>query len=394
MLNTSKNCSAASTLARPLTISFIISLIIPLMQPLPVFAGPGHDHGDEAPAAATGDAPKRQATGEVFLPKPAQRQLSIRTEEVSVQSLSKVIELNGKVALDPQTGGMVQTTMGGHFVPVDAGVPQLGQKVQKGQVLGYVHKHQSPLEQSAQQAQVAQLKSQLTLAERRFERIQKLADTVPKKELDSAQAEVQSLRAQVSALAEGITSREALRSPSTGLIASSAAISGKVFAEGDVIFEVTNPKVVRVEARWFEPGAVPQFSSAIIQTGSSTVRLKYLGASSSVKDQSLTLAFEARDVPNVSLPTGQLLKVYGELAQKVDGIAIPSEAVVKNASNQAIVWVKKAPEIFEPKVVLTEPLSGTQVLVRTGLIGSSGPSGPESSQRVVIQGATLINQVR
>jgi cobalt-zinc-cadmium efflux system membrane fusion protein len=78
----------------------------------------------------------------------------------------------------------------------------------------------------------------------------------------------------------------------------------------------------------------------------------------------------------------------------VDGIAIPSEAVVKNASNQAIVWVKKAPEIFEPKVVLTEPLSGTQVLVRTGLIGSSGPSGPESSQRVVIQGATLINQVR
>lgn len=391
MLNKLNARLAASILKGSLTISVIISLSIPLLQPLTVLAGPGHDHGDEAPAAATGDAPKRQATGEVFLPKPAQRQLSIRTEKVSVQSLAKVIELNGKVALDPQTGGMVQTTMGGHFVSVDAGVPQLGQRVQKGQVLGYVHKHQSPLERSAQQAQVAQLKSQLTLAERRFERIQKLADTLPKKELDSAQAEVQSLRAQVSALSEGITSREALKAPSTGLIASSAAISGKVFAEGDVVFEVVNPKVVRVEASWFEPGAVPQFSSAIIQTGSSTVRLKYLGASSSVKDQSLTLAFEARDVPNVSLPTGQLLKVYAELAQKVDGIAIPSASVVKNSSNQTTVWVKREPEIFEPKPVLIEPLNGTQVLIRSGLSGLAGLTGNE---RVVVQGATLINQVR
>ncbi|MDH4394794.1 MAG: efflux RND transporter periplasmic adaptor subunit [Limnobacter sp.] len=381
MLNPTKNHSAASMLERPL----IISLVIMLLQPLPVWAGPGHDHGDDAPAAATGDAPKRQATGEVFLPKPAQRQLSIRTEEVNIQPLAKVLELNGKVALDPQTGGMVQTTMGGHFVPVEAGVPQLGQKVQKGQVLGYVHKHQSPLEQSAQQAQVAQLKSQLTLAERRFERIQKLADTLPKKELDSAQSEVQSLRAQVSALSGGISSREALRSPSTGLIASSSAISGKVFAEGDMIFEVVNPKVVRVEASWFEPGAVPQFSSASIQAGNSTVRLKYLGASSSVKDQSLTLAFEARELSDASFPTGQLLKVYAEQAQKVDGIAIPSASVVKNSSNQTIVWVKKEPEVFEPKVVLTEPLSGAQVLVRTGLTGN---------ERVVTQGATLINQVR
>lgn len=84
MLNKLNARLAASILKGSLTISVIISLSIPLLQPLTVLAGPGHDHGDEAPAAATGDAPKRQATGEVFLPKPAQRQLSIRTEEVSV----------------------------------------------------------------------------------------------------------------------------------------------------------------------------------------------------------------------------------------------------------------------------------------------------------------------
>lgn len=373
-----------------MTFKLISTLIFVVLNSTATWAGPGHDHGDEAPATVLGDGPKREASGAVFLPKPAQRQLGVRTQEVSLQTLAKVVELNGKVATDPQTGGIVQTTMGGRFMPMEEGIPQLGQTVKKGQILGYVHRHQSPLEQSAQKAQVVQLSSQLGLAERRFERIQKLADTLPKKELESARAEVQSLKDQISALSSGISSREALLAPTSGVVASSSAMSGKVFAEGDVIFEVMNPNVLRVEASWFEPGAVPGFSSASIQAGASgadpaVVKLKFLGASGSVKDQTLTLAFESRDVKNMILPQGQLLKVYGELAQKVEGISVPSASVVKNSSNQSIVWVKSAPEIFEPKVVLTEPLNGHQVMVRSGLSGS---------ERVVVQGASLINQVR
>jgi cobalt-zinc-cadmium efflux system membrane fusion protein len=39
---------------------------------------PGHDHGEEA-ASAGGNSPKRQPDGSVFLPKPSQRQLGVRT---------------------------------------------------------------------------------------------------------------------------------------------------------------------------------------------------------------------------------------------------------------------------------------------------------------------------
>ena len=77
--------------------------------------------------------------------------------------------------------------------------------------------------------------------------------------------------------------------------------------------------------------------------------------------------------------------MYAEQSGGVDAVAVPSAAVVKNASNQTIVWVKKEPEVFEPMVVLTEPLNGLEVLVRGGLSGG---------ERVVVQGATLINQVR
>ncbi len=364
-------------------------LFIVLMYATAVLAGPGHDHGDEIPSAVAGDGPKRQATGKVFLPKPAQRQLAIRTEKVKVQSLAKVIELNGKVVTDPQTGGMVQTTMGGQFMPAGKGVPELGQKVQKGQILGYIHRQQNALEKSAQQAQLAQLQSQLTLAERRLERIQKLIDTLPKKDIDSAQTEVYGLKAQISALSTGIHARETLRSPSNGVIASSAAISGKIFTEAETVFEVVNPKVLRVEAPWYEINEVPQFLSATVsgngKPGNAKVNLKYLGASGSVKEQSLTLVFETRALMGPQLPIGQLLKIYAELADKTDGIAIPSTSVVKNPSNQSIVWVKKEPEMFQPQVVLTEPLNGAQVLVRSGL---------SNNDLVVVQGAALVNQVR
>jgi membrane fusion protein, heavy metal efflux system len=360
-------------------------LLLSLSSPLPLMAGPGHDHGENSAAASNGDGPKRQATGEVFMPKPAQRQLALRTQVAEVRPLSTVIEMNGQVALDPQSGGVVQTNLGGHFVPLDTGLLSLGATVKKGQILGYVVPRQAPLERSSQQAQLAQLRSDLSLANQRVERLVQLTGSVPRKEIDAAQAQVQSLKAQVAALSSGVSSREELRSPSNGVVASTAAISGKVYAEGDVLFEVVNPKVVRVEATWFESGAVPEFSSASIRLGNKTLKLDYLGAASSLKNQSLTLVFEARNIEDFRVPTGQLLKVYGELSNKVDGISIPSSAVVKNPSNQTIVWVKKEPEIFEPKVVLTEPLNGVEVMVRSGLSGD---------ERVVVQGATLINQVR
>lgn len=56
----------------------------------PAWAGDGHDHGD-APPAANSNGPKRLPDGGVFLPKPAQRQIGVRTlpveEDRAVQGL-------------------------------------------------------------------------------------------------------------------------------------------------------------------------------------------------------------------------------------------------------------------------------------------------------------------
>jgi hypothetical protein len=60
-------------------------------------------------------------------------------------------------------------------------------------------------------------------------------------------------------------------------------------------------------------------------------------------------------------------------------------ALMKNPANQAIVWVKTAPERFEPRTVTTEPLDGTDVAVTSGL---------KAGDRVAVRAATLINQIR
>jgi hypothetical protein len=54
----------------------------------PTLAGPGHDHGD-APAAPSVNGPQRLPDGSVFLPKPAQRQLGVRTLPTEAAALPR-----------------------------------------------------------------------------------------------------------------------------------------------------------------------------------------------------------------------------------------------------------------------------------------------------------------
>ncbi len=70
---------------------------------LPAHSGEGHDHGD-AGASSNANGPQRQPDGSVFLPKPAQRQLGVRTLVAVAAELPRTVELSGKVLMDPQRG--------------------------------------------------------------------------------------------------------------------------------------------------------------------------------------------------------------------------------------------------------------------------------------------------
>ena len=108
----------------------VISAVL-LSATVPAWADAGHDHGDAAPAVS-GDGPKRLPDGSVFMPKPAQRQIGVRTLVVADAELPRSLELVGKVVMDPNAGGKVQALVAGRLEAGARGLPSVGQAVKKG----------------------------------------------------------------------------------------------------------------------------------------------------------------------------------------------------------------------------------------------------------------------
>lgn len=360
----------------------LISLVLAMSSA--TWAGEGHDHGDAAPVG-NANGPSRQPDGSVFLPKPAQRQLSVRTVLVNEAELAKGIELAGKVVMDPNAGGKVQATMAGRIEAGPRGLPMPGQAVRKGEVLAYVLASAAPIERSNQVAQLAELRSSLTVAQKRLARLKELSDTVPQKEIEAAEAEVASLEARANAVGGGLSGREALVAPVGGVIASASVVAGQVVDARELVYEIVDPNRLSVEALSFDADLAGNVGGATLAVGSQRVPLQFAGAARSLKDQALPLNFKAKNAALATLAVGQPVRVFVQTKAKEKGIAVPAASLMKNAANQTIVWVKTAPERFEPRVVTVAPLDGVSVLVASGL---------KSGDRVALQGATLINQVR
>ena len=350
----------------------------------PAFAGDGHDHGD-APAATNSNGPQRLPDGSVFLPKPAQRQIGVRTLTGTEQSLPRGLELNGQVQMDPNAGGKVQAMAAGRLEPGPRGLPSVGQAVRKGEILAYVLPSAGSLERANQQAQLAELRAARTLAEKRLARMRDLADTVPRKDIEALESEVASLGERAQAVGGGLSGREALLAPATGVIASAHAVAGQVIDARELVFEVVDPQKLRIEALAYDASVANDIAGAYIPVGSGKVALTFVGAARSLRDQVLPISFKAQGEGLNQLAVGQPVRVIVQTRSQVKGISVPAVALMKNPSNQQIVWIKTAPERFEPRVVTVAPLDGASVAVTAGL---------KAGERVVPDGAGLLNQIR
>src|ERR1700730_5875713 len=84
------------------------------------------------------DLAKRLPDGSLFVPKPTQRLLAIRTDVATSARHRRTIELPGRIIPDPNASGYVQASAGGRVSAPTGGFPRLGTRVNKGDVRGYV----------------------------------------------------------------------------------------------------------------------------------------------------------------------------------------------------------------------------------------------------------------
>ena len=362
------------------------ALIIGATASFEVTAGPGHDHGEESVPAASGNAPKRQADGGVFLPKLSQRQLGIRTVAVEEASLPKAVELTGRVVADANAGGKVQPTQAGRIEAGPRGLPTLGHAVRKGEVLAVVRASTSAIERANQQSQSTELKSNLELAKKRLLRLEQLEGTVPAKDIEAAKSDVSSLQQRSEAIGASLVALEALVAPVSGVIASTNVVAGQVVDAREVLFEIVDPNRLSVEASAFDAALVGNIASASIASTQGIVALQFAGAGRTLREGAIPLLFRTKPGKGtLHLAVNQPVKVILQTKEVVKGFAVPTSAVVKNTSNQDMVWVHTGAETFVPRTVRVVPLSGSMMSVTNGL---------EAGDRVVSQGAPLVNQVR
>lgn len=351
-----------------------------------VRAHEGHDHGPPAGAAApSGDLSRRLADGAVFMPKPTQRLLAIRTMIAEAASHRRVVELPARVIPDPNASGYVQASAGGRLQPPPGGFPRLGTRVSAGDVLASVVPPLQAIDRSDMRQRQGELDQAIAVAERRILRFEQLARTGAgtQVQLDEAKLELQGLRDRRAALDQARREPEPLVAPVPGTIAEVSAIAGQMIQPSTVVFQIVDPARLWLEALTFEPVARLGESSARTSTGAS-LALRYQGSGLAARGQAVPIHFSVEAAPQ-GLRLGQFVTVLAPLDEDIRGIAVPRAAVVRAANGQNVVYVHRGAERFEPRQVRVRPLDGERTLIEAGV---------DPGERVVTQGAELVDQVR
>lgn len=361
-------------------------LLISLTHAAPGAHGPGGEHLD-SPTSVSASGLARLPDGSVNVPKLAQRRMDIRTQLALETDVAATIELAGRVVTDPNAAGLVQAVHGGRIEPGPKGLPVAGQKVRRGEVLAYERHHAEPYALANQKAQLAELRANRTLAGQRVQRLESLEGTVPRKEIEAARAELASLSERERSIGASLTAREALIAPVAGVIARADVLTGQVVEAGELLFEVVDPARVLIEATTVDPSLAARIESAHLG-GVPGVTLRLIGAARSLRDGVLPLTFRARaEQAGAALPlaVGQPVTVIAMLKERITGIVLPAQAIVRSPANEPVVWIKLGAERYLPQPVQFRPLDAQTVVVTRGL-------APDN--RVVMQGAPLIAQIR
>ncbi|MBK8759608.1 MAG: HlyD family efflux transporter periplasmic adaptor subunit [Sulfuritalea sp.] len=354
-------------------------------------------HGDEdhsqdakksSAAAPAGGAPaalQRLADGSLFVPKPVQRQLGIRTLRARIGDLAATIELNGKIIADPNTGGRVQASFAGSVMPGPKGMPTAGRKVVKGEVLAWLRPVAGAIERGNQRAQLAELEAQLAIAEGRVKRFEQLEGAVPKKEIDAARIELGALQKRRAFVAASIDSAEPLLAPGAGVIsASHHLVAGQIVDAREVLFEIVDPERLAVEALAYDPGIGASLVSASALAEQTALELKYVGSGRQLREQALPLLFRIVSA-NSTVAIGQPAKVIVRTAHELKGASLPRPALTKVGAGETALWVHTEAERFVLRKVRVQALDAANMAITEGL---------HEGDRVVIEGAGLLSQVR
>ena len=373
-----------------LSVGVVLFAAIWALQPAPLDAHEGHEHADEptAPmlAATTGSRPARLADGSVFVPKPTQRLLEVRTVRVQEGDVSRSLQLAGELVGDPRASAVLQTLQGGRVAGEGGSWPELGARVRRGQVLLRLTPSGSGGERAATAAEAARVEAELSQARADLARLEGLTGVVSRAEVETQRSRLESLVAQRTALRAPLSmGSEILVASIDGVIAAIDVAPGSVVSPGETLLTIIDPARMSVAALAFEPltaGSVLRASVALRDGG--TLEARLVGVGAQTRGGAVPVRLDLIGVAP-GLVVGRPVTVFLERSATVRGLVLPSAAVIRAPNGEHVVFEKLGAERFMPRPVRIEQVSADRVVVLAGI-------APQA--RVVVRGASLIGQIR
>lgn len=365
----------------------VLMLGVAVIGSTAALAHEGHDNGPASGATPNGNAPQRQPNGTIFLPKPSQRLLEIRTRILEAETTTRTVRFAGRIVANPNRSGVVQSTIQGRFIPPPEGVQLIGASVKAGDVMGSVAPSFISKDASDMTQTLGELDQQIALARTKLARQESLlrSNVVAPAVVDEIRIQLDGYLARRKELLAARVAPEELRAPVDGVITAVRVVAGQVVSQSDALFTIVDPKSLMVEALAFDQNGGGEIESAVLVTGDNVKsRLRFVGRSRSLQQQYSVLSFEVLD-PNPALNVGTPVTITGRSGTPVTGIILPRAAIAQAPNGQMVVFSHKEPEIFEPKAVRFEPFDAGSVLVLAGIA---------RGDKIVVQGAQLVNQVR
>ncbi|MBC3831810.1 efflux RND transporter periplasmic adaptor subunit [Undibacterium amnicola] len=346
------------------------------------------------PSILDATAAQRLSDGSLFVPKIVQRQLALRTLLTEQAELPNTIELNGKIMADPNAGGRVQASQAGRLEAGPSGLPSLGQRVTKGQVLAYLRPVMTSLDRGNSQSILADIDSQLSIAERKVHRFEQLSDALPKATVEAARFDYEALKKRKAAVEASLSKSEALIAPVSGIISVANAVTGQVFDAKETLFEIIDPNRLMVEALAYDPILTTDIANATATWNSSqasasnnltpSLSLSFVGGGQQMREQAIPLLFRVSG-RSTAVAVGQAIKVIIQTKRLTTGYAVPNSSVIKLTGGESVVWVHTEAERFVQRKVVAHSLDGERISIVSGL---------KEDERVVTSGASLLAQVK
>lgn len=337
--------------------------------------------------ALASDTPNRRPDGAVFLPIAIQHLIGLRTDITKVGQFSTAVRIPGRIVTSRDVGALIQATQLGVMESAGGPLPNVGARVQKGQLLAYLRPIIDASKVAELNAKIAELKGLVDMGEQRIARLREvLLIRYRQSKIDAVQAEIDSDRRQLDIFQALLTDRTEIRARTSGVVSQVNFVEGQIVEPQARLFEIVDPTRLAVEAASFEPSLGDDIDEAKAQTPDGVVLpLKFVGGGLILQNQAVPLQFSiSAPVPDVQIGE-PVTVIVTRRSVRTNGIRLPASALLHSTSGESVVWEKLSAETFTTRPVAAQPLDGDTIIVTSGLA---------ANMRIVTANSAILSQVR